>query len=195
VDPRHDARTALAPWAAADIDDLLQVRPARRPLVSATRFSLWRVPGRKALVHLDDESILVAHAGARWLRARLEHGLVDGAACRCAVPLTSGLRGLRTRFESESRQLEGVPEPGRARAVTRAGLLHLRALQAIDASNDGASHRDIATALFGPEAVRTRWSADGELRAQLRHVLARAEEMLRGGYLRLAGIAPWAPDG
>ena len=67
-------------------------------------------------------------------------------------------------------------------------LLHLRALQALDATQAGAHHRDIAGALFGADAVQSRWSADSELRAQVRHVLTRAEEFMRGGYLALAGV-------
>jgi hypothetical protein len=64
----------------------------------------------------------------------------------------------------------------------------LHALQALDASQAGARHRDIAGALFGVDAVRTRWTPDGELRAQVRHLLRRAEGLMRGGYLALAGV-------
>ena len=67
-------------------------------------------------------------------------------------------------------------------------MLHLRALQALDASQAGARHRDIAGAVFGADAVRTRWTADSELRAQVRHLLSRAKGLKRGGYLSLAGV-------
>ncbi len=67
-------------------------------------------------------------------------------------------------------------------------MLHLRALQALDARQAGARHRDIAEALFGFDSVQSRWNADSELRAQVRHILARAEEFMRGGYLALAGV-------
>lgn len=72
--------------------------------------------------------------------------------------------------------------------MTRAALLHLRALQALDAAQAGASHRDIAQALFGLEAAVRRWNEDGELRAQVRHLLRRAEAYMGGGYLALAGV-------
>ena len=75
-----------------------------------------------------------------------------------------------------------------ARSATRAALLHLRALQALDASQAGGSHRDIAQALFGLEAIVLRWHEDGELRAQVRHLLRRAEFFMNGGYLSLAGV-------
>ena len=48
--------------------------------------------------------------------------------------------------------------------------------------------RDLAVALFGLEAVRAGWHADGVLRAQVRHLVARAEGFMRQGYLCLAGL-------
>ena len=81
-----------------------------------------------------------------------------------------------------------VPAEQVVRPATRAALLHLRALQALDAAQAGASHRDIAQALFGLEAVALRWHEDGELRAQVRYLLRRAEGYMLGGYLALAGI-------
>ncbi len=98
---------------------------------------------------------------------------------------------LRTRLSGYQVQANAIQEkwPSVAgRKVTRASLLHLHALQALDASQAGAHHRDIAGALFGADAVRMRWTADGELRAQVRHLLNRAEGLMRGGYLALAGV-------
>jgi len=46
----------------------------------------------------------------------------------------------------------------------------------------------IAQALFGLEAIVLRWHEDGELRAQVRHLLRRAEAYMTGGYLALAGV-------
>lgn len=160
----------------------------RREAPAGTPFSLWQIPGRKRIARGGSEFILTAHAGVQWLRVALDDALADGAAFRCTVPLGPGLRNQLAQFEAQCRFLAGEPDPPRARGVARASLLHLRALQAIDATQGGASHRDIAEALFGADAVRERWTADSELRAQVRHLLARAEGLMRGGYLALAGV-------
>jgi hypothetical protein len=119
----------------------------------------------------------------------LSGALADGAAYAGAVPLTPRLRGQIDTFNAQAQALEGhALQVDPARPVTRAELLHLRALQALDASQAGASHRDIAQALFGLEAVILRWHEDGELRAQVRHLLRRANAFMAGGYLALAGV-------
>lgn len=132
--------------------------------------------------------VLTACAGAPWLRALLDRSLSDGMPFRCTVPLEPGLGNQLTAFNAQARLLAGELPPTSARGTTRSALLHLRALQAIDAAQAGSRHRDIAETLFGVEAVRERWSADGELRANVRHLLARAQGFVLGGYLDLAGV-------
>jgi hypothetical protein len=162
---------------------------AGRPTsTTGKRFSLWKTPGRKRIAHVGSELILAAHVGAQWLRVAVDDALADGATFRCTVPLGPGLRSQLAQFHAEARLLEGEPDPPRGRGIARASLLHLRALQAIDAAQGGASHRDIAAAIFGADAARRRWTADSELRAQIRHLLNRAEGLMRGGYLALAGV-------
>ncbi|MNR33939.1 hypothetical protein D3C85_1516650 [compost metagenome] len=128
------------------------------------------------------------------MRMSLADDLVVGAAYACTVPLGPGLRGQLDAFNAQAQVIQGhAPAEEFTRAVTRAALLHLRALQALDGAQAGASQRDIAQALFGFEAV-VRWHADGELRAQVRHLLRRAEAYMSGGYLSLAGIQRSAAD-
>lgn len=123
------------------------------------------------------------------MRLSLSAALSDGSAYASAVPLTPQLRGELADFNAQAQALEGhSPQIDPARPVTRTALLHLRTLQALDASQAGASHRDIAQALFGLEAVVRRWHEDGELRAQVRHLLRRAKAYMTGGYLALAGV-------
>jgi hypothetical protein len=177
-------------WLSSS-DGLLHVRAVRAHGAATRRFDLWRIPGRKRLVmdgH-DHDLELTADLGALRMRLSLSSTLEDGDAYAGAVPLTPGLRGQLDGYREQAQALEGhAPQISPVRSATRAALLHVRALQALDASQAGASHRDIAQALFGLEAVVLRWHEDGELRAQVRHLLRRAESFMNGGYLSLAGV-------
>lgn len=187
-DPRLDAREAHPRWLSSP-DELLHVR-ASRPRGATDRFDLWNIPGRKRLAFGDAELTLTADVSALRLRASLAGDLADGASYACVVPLTLGLRGQLDAFSVQAQAVKGhAPQVNPARPVTRAALLHLRAVQALDAVQAGASHRDIAQALFGLEAVVLRWHEDGELRAQVRHLIRRAEAFMTGGYLALAGVS------
>ena len=166
---------------------------AARSHRAAYCFDLWRIPGRKRLTLGDADLRLTAEQSALKLRVSLASDVADGAAYTCAVPLTPALRGQLDVFNRQAKALQGeVPAVVPARPITRAGLLHLRALQALDAAQAGASHRDIAQTLFGIQAVVLRWHEDSELRAQVRHLLHRAEGYMTGGYLALAGVSPTA---
>lgn len=193
ADPRLDARDAHPLWLT-DGADLLRVRALRADDAStrepdARPFDLWRVPGRKRLDSSSDAVVLTASIGARHARIQLDAGLANGSTYVCTVPLTSQLRGQIAEFQTSAALLDGDPlRHIHARPVSRAGLLHLRALQALDAMQARASHRDLAIALFGPEAVRSQWHADGGLRAQVRHLVARAEGFMQRDYLGLAGV-------
>lgn len=188
-DPSIDAREARPLWIAST-DALLHVRGSTAlGAVAQPTFDLWRVPGRKRLTLGEAGLTLLAEVSAQRLRVSLAADLVDGAAYAVTVPLGPGLRGQLDAFTAQAQALEGhAPVAAPVRAATRAALLHLRALQALDGAQAGASHRDIAQALFGLEAVTLRWQADGELRGQVRHLLRRAEAYMKGGYLVLAGV-------
>ena len=189
-DPRLDARDANPLWAI-DTDDLLHVRAARRqPQPRDKRFSLWRVIGRKSLSHAGADLRFTMKSGEQRLHVTLDDSIAEGTAFFSTVSLECGLGTRLARFRAEARLLDGATPSPRARATSRAALLHLRALQAIDGGRDGASHRDIAAALFGADNARERWSADSELRAQVRYLVARADGLMRGGYLALAGLRP-----
>lgn len=184
-----DGRKALPLWLSSS-DHLLHVRAAHAHNAAARRFDLWRIPGRKRLALDGPDLALTADLSAQRMRLLLSGALADGAAYASAVPLTPQLRGELAAFHAQARALDGhAPRPDPARPITRTALLHLRALQALDASRAGASHRDIAQALFGLAAVALRWHEDGELRAQVRHLLRRAEAYMGGDYLALAGVS------
>jgi hypothetical protein len=80
------------------------------------------------------------------------------------------------------KSLEGARLRPRAK---RSALVHMRALQAYDGAVMGASQREIARVLFGDAAVAGKWHSDGELRAQVRYLIARARAYVGGGYINL----------
>lgn len=187
-DPQLDARRAYPLWTAA-ADTLLHVRAACvQDAIDRSVFSLWKIPGRKRLSHAGSQLNIVAECGPNRLRGSLSADLEDGAPYGLTVPLDAHLRTRLTGYQAQANAVQGQWPPVYAKKVTRASLLHLHALQALDAWQAGARHRDIAGALFGADAVRKRWTVDGELRAQVRHLLTRAEGLMRGGYLALAGV-------
>jgi hypothetical protein len=147
------------------------------------------MPGRKRLALRATGLVVAADVATRRLQMALADDLTDGAVYACSVPFGPELRSQIAHFHVQAQALAGhAPPAAPARAVTRSALLHLRALQALDAAQAGASHRDIAQILFGLSVVVLRWHADGELRAQVRHLLRRARAYRDGGYLALAGV-------
>ncbi len=149
-------------------------------------FSLWRIRGRKRLLHAGADLILSALDGRQRLRTSVSPALVEGSACRPSLPTggeaaaaSAALQGLRGEYQAPA-----------FRHVSRMDLLHMRCLQALDALQAGCGHREIAEAVFGADATAGRWHADSDLRAQVRHILSRATDLMAGGYLRLAGVRP-----
>lgn len=174
-------------------DRWLQVRAARACHADTRGFDLWRIPGRKHLTLDGQDLALTVDVSGRRMHMSLSSDLAHGTVYASTVPLTPALRQQMDSFHAQAQALEGlVPHVEPTRPPTRAALMHLRALQALDASQAGASHREVARALFGPDAVIARWHEDSEVRAQVRHVLRRADAWMNGGYLALAGIAPAA---
>ncbi|MCU4119002.1 DNA -binding domain-containing protein [Variovorax sp. N23] len=176
------------------VHELLHVRAAHASCSAAHRsvrdgFDLWRMPGRKRLALRTTGLMVAADVATRRLQMALADDLADGVVYVCTVPFGPELRGQIAHFHVQAQALAGhAPPAASARAVTRSALLHLRALQALDAAQAGASHREIAQILFGLSVVVLRWHADGELRAQVRHLLRRARAYRDGGYLALAGV-------
>lgn len=194
-DPARDAREARPLWITSP-DALLHVRGSNmRSFAASPGFDLWRVPGRKRLVLGDVGLTLLAEVSAHRLQISLAGDLGDGDPYAVTVPLGPSLRGQLDAFNAQAMALRGeTPSAMPVRASSRAALLHLRALQAIDGLQAGASHREIAQVLFGAETVAQRWQADGELRAQVRHLLRRAEAYMQDGYRALAAVERAAPQ-
>jgi hypothetical protein len=64
-------------------------------------------------------------------------------------------------------------------------------LRVHDAAGAGASHREIAAALFGEDTVRRAWRTESDfLRSRVRRLIADARAMAQGGWRFLMGGGP-----
>ena len=152
----------------------------------ATRFSLWSIAGRKTLVH-DGRRLLLTDSDLETVRrvgvdAALTHGMRYGYLLPSGHRLTqyqgalSEAVALVTHSAVAGRWIQRPP---------RDALVTMRTLQALDGAYAGASHRAIASVIFGESLTVRDWTPDGDLRAQLRHLLRRGRELRDGGYRRL----------
>jgi len=197
-DPARDARQAQPAWLP-DPDGLPQLHLDEAAAPDAPVFALWRVPGRKQLAHDGHRLLLTAYRPEGMLRAALSPSLEHGMAY--AHGLAAGAR-LRERWRAATTTMErldgyygreAVPAGVHAHAhgrPDRIALLHMRSLQALDGLAAGATHREIAQALFGAAVVAERWHDLGELRAQVRRLARRGWALVDGGYRRLLQMAP-----
>jgi len=196
-DPARDARHAQPAWLP-DPDGLPQLHadPAAAP--DAPIFTLWRMPGHKQLAHDGRRLLLTAYRPEGTLRAAFSPSLEHGMAY--AHGLAAGAR-LRERWRAATATMdrldacygtEAAPPGGHGHIHAQArgrpdrtALLHMRSLQALDGLAAGATHREIAQALFGAAVVAERWHDLGELRAQVRRLARRGQALVDGGYRRL----------
>lgn len=181
-DPALDARTAQPAWIENPAN---QTRLTPDPQPTADRFSLWRLPGRKRLMHDGSRLLVTSRAGGRKLRMTLEGNMHEGSPF---AYLLTGDTSASMRWRAIERQLELLAHGSCGAALAapdRMALMHMRSIQALDGRRAGASQRVIAEVLFGFDAVAQRWLQDGELRAQIRHLLHRGEEHLQEQYLQL----------
>lgn len=147
-------------------------------------FHFWNIRGRKRLLYTGVDLNFCADSGAgRWY-AGLSLNLEEGASFRITMPPEAD----RSAYERLLQQLGGDSLNGHFLSVTRVDLLHMRCLQALDALQAGCRQREVAIAIFGAQAVAANWHADSELRAQVRHIIARSKAFVAGGYRQLAGL-------
>lgn len=179
--PALDARDAHPAWLPGHAA-VVQLYPDADPPPNAAAFAFWCIPGYKQLLHDGTKLVLIARSPGRCLRFLLTSGVKEG------VPVVHAHRGgvvLHMRKHVLTSKLADVrPRP------TRAELLELYTLQALDATLAGASVREVAKGLFGADTVAADWHADGDLRARVRRLVRRGKALTRGGYRRLAQLEP-----
>jgi hypothetical protein len=184
-DPELDARAADPLWRCAPAVVIELAARENDACGDGQRFSLWALPGRRALAH-DGRRLVVSLAhGTRRMRIALAPDIEDGQA---SAYLVAADRYLRQRLRTVAEQAAWLLGPRRAstlptlRCPDRRALAHMRSLQALDGRSAGASQRAVASALFGAGRVADNWDADSEVRAQTRHLIRRGGALMRGGY-------------
>ncbi|MCY1270524.1 hypothetical protein D9M68_230300 [compost metagenome] len=190
-DPSLDARDAHPAWYA-DHDAVLQLYPDANPPPEARAFQFWRIPGRKHLIHDGKRLTLMARRPGSCVRLALAPGLEDGMAVVYAVrpgaALSARYRAVAAEWDKLAEVAEAYPTVAVRARPTPSALLEMRTLQALDATQAGASLREVGEQLFGAEAVASGWHADGDLRSRVRRLVRRGRSLMHGGYRRLAQI-------
>ena len=180
-DAAQDARDAHPAWLPGHAA-VVQLYPDADPPPHAADFAFWHIPGHKQLLHDGKGLALIARSPGRCSRFALAPGLEDGMAVAYAY---RGGAIAPTRGHAPSSDLaDAKPRP------SPAAMLELHTLQALDATLAGASLREVAEGLFGADTVDAHWYSDGGLRAKTRRLVRRGDELMRGGYRRLAELPP-----
>jgi hypothetical protein len=182
-DPRQDSRNAEPLWRTTPCSSVWIIpAPARE---ASACFELWRVRGRKTLIHNGSGIQLTARRGYDITRAVLDPGLTSVEPYAYQIPAGGGFNARCRAVNEFERTYGGRPGPRADSRPDRSAVLHSRILLASDGARSGASHRQVAIALFGQSVVQEQWSPDGELRAQVRYLVKRGQALIGGGYRSL----------
>ena len=189
-DPDLDAREAHPAWFP-DHETVVQLYPHADPPRDALPFEFWSIPGHKQLVHDGRRLVLIVRLPGCLLRIALAPALSDGMAYAHALQVsrspcrTRALAGALYQFTATRAEPVAATKPRPSQSM----LMELHTLQALDGFLTGAPLREVAEALYGPNAVAT-WHTDGDLRARVRRLVQRGQKLMRDGYCRLAQIPP-----
>ncbi|MGC1301714.1 MAG: DUF2285 domain-containing protein [Caulobacteraceae bacterium] len=153
-------------------------------------FDLARLPCPGVVVKGPSGEHLVI--GDARIQIRLDVRL--GTVLQGPVALSYGLAG-RVGLEPKLETLQRLVALARLGRMPRRpyrpdprGRRWATALRARDARNAGASHREIATVLFGERRVEAEWNGMSDyLRTRVQRLIRLGESLSRGGYRRLLG--------
>lgn len=187
--PDRSAPEARLFWSA-DVDgSVVSVRAEPVSAADPDAFALARLAGRASLARGDDgREHLVVSDGWRRLRLDVVEGTLLGGEVRLHFEL-AGFAQLDVHLLTVRRLLSLWRKGRFLRALFQplAGLSHrLEALRVADALTAGASHREIAVALYGEQHVRAEWHGRSDfLLSRVRRRAAEARRMEKGGYRAL----------
>lgn len=181
--PSLDARTAQPMWDQVP-EGQLRIVPLEDDRLSLT-FSLWTIPGRKTLCHDGCRLQLTVEIHGTRVHIAIHPALRSGDRFGYGFSSGTPLPQQASRVEAAVRVVRGDPSTDAAHAVRREALVHMRTLQALDATHAKASQREAARTLFGLDEVMRHWHVDSDLRAKIRHYLHRGRALMRSDYLAL----------
>jgi len=187
--PETDSRSATPVWTPVPPSVAQLATEGASP--KSSTFSLWLMPRPRAMLH-DGHSIHIrVESECHPIELTIPSELADGHpfSFRVAPGAFQRLNWLAARRVNEI--LTGsrlIAAKGTVFRPSRTAVTHMRMIQTLDGRLAGASHRDIAAVIFGDHAIHRSWSADGELRAQIRYLVRRSAELASGGYRHLAGL-------
>lgn len=186
--PCADARIFWrADWDSSVV--LVEARPVSSG--NAEAFDLRRLTAWATVLRLPDgRECLLLSDGARHLQLELVAGTLLAGPVRLHYVL-SGLTQIEVKTLTLRRLVmlyrRGRFPTGLFPPEPRARRWAL-ALQAYDGLTAGASHREIAVALFGETTVREDWNGRSQyLRLRVRRLIQVATALVRGGYRDLLG--------
>jgi len=186
IDPTVDARTANPNWQPDPPSTMRVIRAAAH--VDGLRLYDLQI-GRSAPneVHDDDGAYVTALVGSDSWRVHLADDLNTSDRVAIAIPVDEYARRRIAAADQFIQALEQRSVGARKRAVlgTRTACFHGSVLRALDGAAAGATHREIAVAIFGARSVAKRWTPDGDLRARVRYFLKRGAVLVDGDYRTL----------
>ena len=192
-DPSQDSRAIHPVWLVDPPSVIRVIGEANANADADARLSVWRLPGRKQIVHDGKQVRLTSARGTETHRLTWPSELVEGHPFAFVISSRFDLRVQWNAISGFTEYLKADLPAHRIMRVfppSRSSQVHMRMLQALDGSLAGASQRDIAVALFGPEAVKRQWYSDSELRAQVRHLIRKGRALMLGEYRRLLQPSP-----
>lgn len=185
--PERDARSANLFWHRSFSREVLPIIATKpKPAHHHAKLSLDGLHCRIIIQagRAGQQHILFAEDG-RFLQLEV-NGLQAIETARLTTEIVLSPRLVAARVQALERFADMITHR-RLRASLyrpeRRAARWMMALQAFDAMQAGASHRQIAGALFGEATVREDWSGRSDyLRLRVQRLLRFAERLVKGGY-------------
>ncbi|MBO9707987.1 MAG: DUF2285 domain-containing protein [Caulobacter sp.] len=170
------------PWSPSADPSILLFAPVP-PGAGLTPGSISPLPAPTRREQAPDADHLVFGAGAEAHIARLIGPVAADQAVAAIVPLDAGATGRLAALERFTRWRGGAGNPARltAQKRRRIGLM----LRAVDARAAGASHRQLAQALFGTGRVAEDTWKTSSLRDTSLRLARDGAALVADGYRRL----------
>ncbi len=185
IDPMVDARTANPIWQPDPPSTLRVVRAsAAKDGLKLYDLQIERTP---YMVRDDQGTYGTPSMKSNSWRVHVADGLAEDDRIAIAIPVDEFAR---LRLAAADRFIVDLKTKSaetwkRLSVSNRADRFHCSVLQAIDGTAAGATHRQIAVAIYGQRRVSTSWTPDGDLRARIRYFLKRGSALVNGGYRKL----------